>query len=260
MRARLVVPLAALSLVACSAVTAIVADKPYDPLPLPVPTPVLDTTLRIFVIGDAGELGTIHDADWNAMKAYLAKGGSVPAVLLIPGDVSYPKGLPDQCGDAWNVLQEEYLKPTPGGVQIYSVPGNHDHGDKDFGTNFDIAWRAAYFDCEQQEYVATQIGWGPKACPCDKRWHVPTGAGTIAAHTLLPAVAGLGDEPGALQRSHVLVHRGEADRIAAGQVGDRVGVPQHDGEDVAARGIGQRMEERVGPLGLRQTYNHSVVG
>jgi len=54
----------------------------------------------------------------------------------------------------------------------------------------------------------------------------------------------------------VLVHRSEADRIAAGQVGDRVRVVQHDGEDVAARGVGERMKERVGLLGLGPIYNH----
>src|SRR3954464_15729191 len=81
----------------------------------------------------------------------------------------------------------------------------------------------------------------------------------IAAHALLTAVAGLGDGPRALQRSYVLVHRSEADRIATGQVGDRVRVAQHHGEDVAARGIGQRMKERVGPLALGHIYNHSVI-
>jgi hypothetical protein len=34
---------------------------------------------------------------------------------------------------------------------------------------------------------------------------------------------------------------------------------QHDGQDVAARGIGQRVEERVGPLALGHTYNHLVI-
>ena len=81
----------------------------------------------------------------------------------------------------------------------------------------------------------------------------------IAAHALLPAVAGLRDEPRALQRSDVLVHGSEAHRIAAGQVGDRVRVLQHHGEDVAARGIGQRMKERVSPLGPGHTYNHPVI-
>ena len=72
----------------------------------------------------------------------------------------------------------------------------------------------------------------------------------VAAHALLAAVAGLGDEPRALERADVLVHRGEADRVAAGQVGDRMRVLQHHGEDVAARGVGQRVEERVGLLGV----------
>src|SRR3954451_6356050 len=78
----------------------------------------------------------------------------------------------------------------------------------------------------------------------------------IAAHALLTAVAGLGDEPRALQRSYVLVHRSEADRIAAGPGGYRVRVAQYRGEDVAAGGVGQRMKERVSVLGLGRTYNH----
>ena len=82
----------------------------------------------------------------------------------------------------------------------------------------------------------------------------------VAAHVLLPAMAGLGDEPRALECAHVLVHRGEADRIAAGQVGDRVRIAQHHREDVAAGGVGQRMEERVGLLTRVRTYNHWVIG
>ena len=70
----------------------------------------------------------------------------------------------------------------------------------------------------------------------------------IAAHTLLAAVAGLGHEARPLQRPDVLVHRSEADRIAPGQVGNRVGVPQRHGEDVATRGVDQRMKERVSSL------------
>ena len=36
-------------------------------------------------------------------------------------------------------------------------------------------------------------------------------------------------------------------------------VPEHHGEDVAARGVGQRMEERVSSLGLDRIYNHAVI-
>jgi hypothetical protein len=69
------------------------------------------------------------------------------------------------------------------------VPGNHDHGDIDFGTKPDIAWREVYFDCEQQTNVAGLIGWPLRQCPCDKRWHVPTGAANIGARTLVAAGA-----------------------------------------------------------------------
>jgi hypothetical protein len=71
----------------------------------------------------------------------------------------------------------------------------------------------------------------------------------VAAHALLAAVAGLGHEPRALERPDVLVNRGEADGIPAGEVGDRVRLAQH-GEDVAARGIGEGVKEGVGPLRL----------
>ena len=81
----------------------------------------------------------------------------------------------------------------------------------------------------------------------------------VAADALLAAVAGLGDQPRSLERSDVLVHRGEADRIPAGQLGDRMRVVQNHGEDVAARGVGQRMKQRVRLLGLVDTYNHSVI-
>src|SRR4051794_41797501 len=81
----------------------------------------------------------------------------------------------------------------------------------------------------------------------------------IAAHTLLTAVAGLGHEARPLQRPDVLVHRSEADWIAAGPGGDRGGVAQHHGEGVAARGVGPRMKERGGPPALGPIYTHSGI-
>jgi hypothetical protein len=43
----------------------------------------------------------------------------------------------------------------------------------------------------------------------------------------------------------VLLHRGEADRIAAGQRRDREIAAAGTGEDVAAGGVGERFEEKV---------------
>src|SRR5215212_2602587 len=81
----------------------------------------------------------------------------------------------------------------------------------------------------------------------------------VAADVLLAAVARLGDESGALERADVLVDGGEADRVVAGEVGDRVCVAQDHGEDVAAGGVGKGMEERVGLVAVGRTYNHSVI-
>src|SRR5580658_4787091 len=116
MRARLFGLLTALGLVSCAAITALVAEKPPEPLQLPVPTPPGDITMRVFVIGDPGEANPVHDAAFNAMAGVLAKGGSIPAALLIPGDVVYPSGLPGTCEESLATLKADYLKTVPGSV------------------------------------------------------------------------------------------------------------------------------------------------
>ena len=70
---------------------------------------------------------------------------------------------------------------------------------------------------------------------------------TLPAHQLLAPVALLGDELGALEHGDVLLHGGEAHRVAAGE--RRHGVlalhgPQHD---VAPGGVGERVEHPVDP-------------
>jgi hypothetical protein len=71
---------------------------------------------------------------------------------------------------------------------------------------------------------------------------------------LLTAVPALDDEPRPLEHRHVLLHRREAHRVAAGQLGDRLLLRQHDRDDVATGGVGERVEHVVGA-----TYNHMVV-
>jgi hypothetical protein len=71
---------------------------------------------------------------------------------------------------------------------------------------------------------------------------------------LLATVPALDDEPRPLEHRHVLLHRREAHRVAAGQLGDRLLLRQHDRDDVATGGVGERVEHVVGA-----TYNHMVV-
>src|SRR4051812_27249269 len=104
-------------LTACAQLSGLVAEKPPPPLPLPPPTPTLDLTLRVFVIGDAGLANYTHDAAFNAMKSLISR-NSVPSVLLVPGDVLYPDGPPDPCGESLKRIQDEYLKPVPANVPI----------------------------------------------------------------------------------------------------------------------------------------------
>jgi hypothetical protein len=67
----------------------------------------------------------------------------------------------------------------------------------------------------------------------------------------------LGHETRALEHPDVLLHRGEAHRVEARQGRDRV-LPAHRARhDVTAGGVGECVEEAVGPL-LLLIYNHMV--
>ena len=81
----------------------------------------------------------------------------------------------------------------------------------------------------------------------------------VAADELLSPVPLLRHEVGALQHGDVLLHGGEAHRVAASKGGYRVLVAQHEHDDVAPCGIGERVEDAVDPFLFRQTYNHMVV-
>src|SRR5262249_28643250 len=78
----------------------------------------------------------------------------------------------------------------------------------------------------------------------------------VARHQVLPAPALLGHESGALQDGHVLLHRGEAHRVLAGQRRDRVLLAQRAPDDVPSRGVGEGVEQLI-DVGL--IYNHTVV-
>src|SRR5262249_6717987 len=80
----------------------------------------------------------------------------------------------------------------------------------------------------------------------------------VARHQVLPAPALLGHESGALQDGHVLLHRGEAHRVLAGQGRDRglVLLAQRAPDDVPSRGVGEGVEQLI-VVGL--IYNHTVV-
>ena len=71
----------------------------------------------------------------------------------------------------------------------------------------------------------------------------------VAADELLAAVALLDHEPGALEHGDVLLHGGEAHRVAAGERRHRVLLRHRADDDVAAGGVGERMEDAIGAIG-----------
>jgi hypothetical protein len=83
------------------------------------------------------------------------------------------------------------------------------------------------------------------------------------AHEPLATSMVLGHEVGPLEHGDMLLHRGEAHRVPPSEVRHGVFAVQHQLDDVAASRIGQRMEEHVRSLVVRNsylTYNHMVVG
>ena len=82
---------------------------------------------------------------------------------------------------------------------------------------------------------------------------------------LLPPAALLRHELGPLQDRHVLLDRGQADRVAAGKGRHRPLALEHRAHDVAPGRVGERVEDptdpfRVEALLLDQSCNHMVVG
>ena len=81
----------------------------------------------------------------------------------------------------------------------------------------------------------------------------------VPVHELLAPVALLGDEAGPFEHGHVLLHGGEAHRVAAGERRHGVFLPHGDDRDVAPGGVGQCVEDRI-RRASRIIYNHMVVG
>lgn len=81
----------------------------------------------------------------------------------------------------------------------------------------------------------------------------------VAAHQLFPAPPLLGDETCPLEHGHVLLNRGEAHRVGAGQGRDGVLSTQRSSDDVPSGTVGERSEDPVGSLLVVQFYNHMVV-
>ena len=81
-------------------------------------------------------------------------------------------------------------------------------------------------------------------------------------HDPLAASLVLGDEVGPFEHGDVLLHGGEAHRVAPSEVRHGVLALQHQPDDVTARRIGERMEQEICPLRLDRSsliYNHMVV-
>lgn len=82
----------------------------------------------------------------------------------------------------------------------------------------------------------------------------------VARHALRTTILPLGHEVRSCQHGDVLLHSGERHVVARGQFADRR-VSTHDSrQDVASRGICQRMEQLIQDIGRRESiYNHLVV-
>lgn len=173
-----------LSVTSCLRPT-VVPSPPGAPVTIDIPRKLSQTNvaLRLFVVGDGGEPGPRHDAVFGAVQR-LAQETKVRALLLMPGDLTYPVGLPADCQASLTRLRQDYLSAVPD-LPIIVVPGNHDHGDLDLGTNALIAGRDAYFDCDAQRAAASLEQWAPATCPCDPRWHDPVALGSVGKWPLL---------------------------------------------------------------------------
>lgn len=163
------------------------APSPGAPLALQLPAdgPAKGTVLRAFVLGDGGEPGPVREAVDAALRALLGR-SQVAAAILMPGDLFYPRGLPDRCGAARERVKQEYVDRFPG-VPFVSVAGNHDHGDLDGEARPATVHREAYFDCAAHNAVKAELGWaGPTGCDCVEGWSFPTGGALAGSMALGP--------------------------------------------------------------------------
>ena len=81
----------------------------------------------------------------------------------------------------------------------------------------------------------------------------------VAPHNLLPSALLLGHQGSPLQHRHMLLDCGETHGVERSEAGDRKFGNRHPAHDVAAGGIGERLEEAV-QFGFSELiYNHLVV-
>ena len=156
------------------------ASEPVITLPSADAQPI---ALRLIVAGDGGAPGPVHAAVFGAARA-LADQVKAPTVVVMPGDLTYPKGLPADCQAARARLEQDYLSVLPS-VTFVAVPGNHDHGDVDEGANPAVAARDAFFDCQEQASSVELTGWDAQTCACAPHWRAPIGVADVGTIPVL---------------------------------------------------------------------------
>lgn len=164
------VPRAALA--ACNESALVVPD-------LPSPEP---GETRLWVMGDAGWAGDTHDTSFAALRA-LHERWPEARTVLVPGDLSYQKGLSADCRKARERLRADYIDAAPG-LTFVATPGNHDHANDAERDVPEVAARHAYFDCAHQQRAASLTGWDPASCACLPEWKLPEGVGDIGVREL----------------------------------------------------------------------------
>jgi len=83
--------------------------------------------------------------------------------------------------------------------------------------------------------------------------------GDIAANELFAPLTSLGDQFRSFEHRDVLLHRGETHWIKQSERRNRMLPLKGPFDDVASRGVTQRVEELIRLLGRKIIYNHMVV-
>lgn len=95
--------------------------------------------------------------------------------------------------------------------------------------------------------------------PVERLVGAAQGVGLGMDDLLAPAPL-LADQAGPLEQRHVLLDRGEADRIEPGERRYRELGLADPAKDVAPGGVAERLEQQIGPLLVGSlSYNHMVV-
>lgn len=132
--------------------------------------------MRIYLIGDAGEMENGHHPVVENLRTRLSENPEVPTHLIYLGDNIYPLGLPpkkaDNRAEAESILkvQLDIWTDLPG--KIWMIPGNHDW-EKGKSGGWNAILRAEEF--VEENFPADKVQWvpesacpGPKAIPLDE--------------------------------------------------------------------------------------------